>query len=223
MGVRDKAIKEVGKRMGLDRPIKELAELISKKIFKPKVKAPPSPSSSKYKKTMGDPPKKKAVKKKATKKKTAKKTSGRKKIERELKRRDKERLERNEMMARHKREAARKKAEAEKKLLQAQAKRRSEPKKASTETEKRLEKSARRLRKSKMVPKNAKSVGKFRGRKKIEMPKGVMKALEKAHSKIPKTTTKQKVKIGTAGAGLYYLSKKYKQVKEEQEKSKKGK
>ena len=202
MGVRDKAIKEVGKRLGLDKPIKELAELISKKIFKPKVKTPPSPSSSKYRKTMGDPPKKKAVKKKATKKKTTKK-----KVSKKSKSED--------------RAAARKASEAEKKLLRAQAKRRSEPKKASTEIEKKLEKSARRLRKSKMVPKNAKSVGKFRGRKKIEMPKGVMKALEKAHSKIPKTTTKQKVKIGTAGAGLYYLSKKYKQVKEEQEKSKK--
>ena len=208
MGVRDKAIKK-------------LAELISKKIFKSK--GEPALNPSKYRKTMGDPPKKKAVKKKATKKKTAKKTSGKKKIEREMKRRDEKRLERNETIARAKREAARKKAEAEKKLLQAQAKRRSGPKKASTETEKKLEKSARRLRKSKMVPKDAKSVGKFRGRKKIDMPKGVMKALEKAHSKIPKTTTKQKVKIGTAGAGLYYLSKKYKQVKEEQKKSKKGK
>lgn len=200
MGVRDKAIKEAGKRLGLDKPIKELAELISKKIFKPK--GEPALSPSKYRKTMGDPPKKKAVKKKATKKKTAKK-----KVSKKSKSED--------------RAAARKASEAEKKLLRAQAKRRSEPKKASTEIEKKLEKSARRLRKSKMVPKNAKSVGKFRGRKKIEMPKGVMKALEKAHSKIPKTTTKQKVKIGTAGAGLYYLSKKYKQVKEEQEKSKK--
>ena len=200
MGVRDKAIKEAGKRLGLDKPIKELAELISKKIFKPK--GEPALSPSKYRKTMGDSPKKKAVKKKATKKKTAKK-----KVSKTSKSED--------------RAAARKASEAEKKLLRAQAKRRSEPKKASTEIEKKLEKSARRLRKSKMVPKNAKSVGKFRGRKKIEMPKGVMKALEKAHSKIPKTTTKQKVKIGTAGAGLYYLSKKYKQVKEEQEKSKK--
>ena len=200
MGVRDKAIKEAGKRLGLDKPIKELAELISKKIFKPK--GEPALSPSKYRKTMGDPPKKKVVKKKATKKKTAKK-----KVSKKSKSED--------------RAAARKASEAEKKLLRAQAKRRSEPKKASTEIEKKLEKSARRLRKSKMVPKNAKSVGKFRGRKKIEMPKGVMKALEKAHSKIPKTTTKQKVKIGTAGAGLYYLSKKYKQVKEEQEKSKK--
>ena len=180
----------------------KMGKLIADKIFKPK--GEPALSPSKYRKTMGDPPKKKVVKKKATKKKTAKK-----KVSKKSKSED--------------RAAARKASEAEKKLLRAQAKRRSEPKKASTETEKRLEKSARRLRKSKMVPKDAKSVGKFRGRKKIEMPKGVMKALEKAHSKIPKTTTKQKVKIGTAGAGLYYLSKKYKQVKEEQEKSKKGK
>ena len=83
----------------------------------------------------------------------------------------------------------------------------------------------------KNLPKsNPRAVGKFRGRKKMEVPEGVKKAgakvkkvAKKAASKIPKTTTKQKVKAGAAGAGLYYLSEKYKQVKKKQKKSKKGK
>ena len=81
----------------------------------------------------------------------------------------------------------------------------------------------------KNLPKgNPRAVGKFRGRKKMEVPEGVKKAgakvkkvAKKAASKIPKTTTKQKVKAGAAGAGLYYLSEKYKQVKKKQKKSKK--
>ena len=83
----------------------------------------------------------------------------------------------------------------------------------------------------KNLPKsNPRAVGKFRGSKKMEVPEGVKKAgakvkkvAKKAASKIPKTTTKQKVKAGAAGAGLYYLSEKYKQVKKKQKKSKKGK
>ena len=81
----------------------------------------------------------------------------------------------------------------------------------------------------KNLPKsNPRAVGKFRGSKKMEVPEGVKKAgakvkkvAKKAASKIPKTTTKQKVKAGAAGAGLYYLSEKYKQVKKKQKKSKK--
>lgn len=145
-------------------------------------------------------------------------------IDREMKRRGEERSKLKNKAAKGKIKKAPKKAPKKaQKLLPASKEAERKQSAAVRERIKRANEAEKNLPKG-----NPRAVGKFRGRKKMEVPEGVKKAgakvkkvAKKAASKIPKTTTKQKVKIGTAGAGLYYLSEKYKQVKKKQKKSKK--